>query len=155
MNITIQNESEYLVSANEESDAFEASETIESYRSNIRVADVKTDEMRKVAATIRKFQPLRFAMGLLCTAAGVALILGAGLRVIEVQNVGAGITLPLIGICLLVGVMLVGGGFGVMATSSSGFDEAEFDRLATAGNISAVSQSEPDDSDSSEDQDAR
>ena len=51
--------------------------------------------------------------------------------------------------------MLVGGGFGVMATSSSGFDEAEFDRLATAGNISAVSQSEPDDSDSSEDQDAR
>ncbi len=155
MNITIQNESENLVSANEESDAFEASETIENYRSNIRVADVKTDEMRKVAATIRKFQPLRFATGLLCTAAGVALILGAGLRVIEVQNAGAGITLPLIGICVLVGVMLVGGGFGVMATSSSGFDEAEFDRLATAGNISAVSQSEPDDSDSSEDQDAR
>ena len=155
MNITIQNESENLVSANEESDAFEASETIENYRSNIRVADVKTDEMRKVAATIRKFQPLRFATGLLCTAAGVALILGAGLRVIEVQNAGAGITLPLSGICVLVGVMLVGGGFGVMATSSSGFDEAEFDRLATAGNISAVSQSEPDDSDSREDQDAR
>ena len=109
MNITIQNESENLVSANEESDAFEASETIENYRSNIRVADVKTDEMRKVAATIRKFQPLRFATGLLCTAAGVALILGAGLRVIEVQNAGAGITLPLIGICVLVGVMLVGG----------------------------------------------
>ena len=48
----------------------------------------------------------------------------------------------LIGISALSGVLLLGMGFGVMATSSSGFDEEEFDRLATAGNISSVGQSE-------------
>jgi hypothetical protein len=39
---------------------------------------------------------------------------------------------------VLTGVILLGGGFGLMATASSGFDEQEFDRLARAGNISAV-----------------
>jgi hypothetical protein len=41
-----------------------------------------------------------------------------------------------------------------MATSSSGFDEDEFDRLATAGNISVVSYSARSDSDYFEDPDA-
>lgn len=154
MNITIQDMSENVVSTNLRSDAVDASETIESDRSAAGIADIDADKMRRVPGTIRKFQPLRFATGLFCTASGVALILGVGLRVMEMNNVGADFTMPLIGISLLIGVMLVGGGFGVMATSSSGFDEDEFDRLATAGNISAVSQSERSDSDYGENQDA-
>jgi hypothetical protein len=121
---------------------------------NITIQDINEDKIQPVPETIRKFQPLRFAMGLLCTASGATLILGVGFRVIEMRNVGGDFTMPLIGICVLLGVMLLGGGFGVMATSSSGFDEAEFDRLATAGNISAVSQSERSGSACVEDQDA-
>ena len=113
-----------------------------------------SDEMLQTPTLIRKFQPRRFALGLLVTASGVALILGVGLCAIEMQNIGNDFTMPLIGICLLIAVMLLVGGFGVMATSSSGFDEDEFDRLATAGNISAVSQSECCDNDWREDQDA-
>ena len=90
--------------------------------------------------TIQRFQPLRFAVGLCCTSSGVALILGVGLRVIAMQEISSDFAMPLIAVCVVTGVMLLGAGFGVMATSSSGFDEAEFDRLATAGNISAVSQ---------------
>jgi len=155
MNITIQDDLENLVSTNLRSDAVDASETIESYRSGSGIAHIDAVEIQQVSWTIRKFQPLRFAKGLFCTASGVALILGVGLRVIEMKNVGADFSMPLIGISLLIGVMLLGGGFGVMATSSSGFDEDEFDRLATAGNISAVSQSERSDSDYGEDQDVR
>ena len=99
---------------------------------------------------IKQFQPLRFTVGLCCTASGVAIILGIGLRVVEMQDVSNDFAMPLIAVCVLTGVMLLGGGFGVMATSSSGFDEAEFDRLATAGNISAVSQSEPNDTGTAE-----
>ena len=113
-----------------------------------------SDEMLQTPTMIRKFQPRRFALGLLVTASGVALIIGVGICVIEMQNIGSDFTMPLIGICLLIGVMLLVGGFGVMATSSSGFDEDEFDRLATAGNISAVSQSEGSDNDWREDQEA-
>lgn len=113
-----------------------------------------SDEMLQTPTLIRKFQPRRFALGLFGTASGVALILGVGLCTIEMQNIGNDFTMPLIGICLLIAVMLLVGGFGVMATSSSGFDEDEFDRLATAGNISAVSQSECSDNDWREDQEA-
>jgi len=154
MNISIRDDLENLVSTNLRSDAVDASDTIESCRSTIEVADINADEMRKVPESIQKFQPLRFAVGLLCTSAGVALILGVGLRVIETRSVGGDFTMPLIGIGVLMGVMLVGGGFGVMATSSSGFDEAEFDRLATVGNISAVGQSDRSDINYGEDQDA-
>lgn len=94
---------------------------------------------------VRRFQPRRFAVGFCCTTSGVALILGVGLRVIEMQEVSNDFAMPLVAVCILTGVMLLGGGFGVMATSSSGFDEAEFDRLAEAGNISAVNQTRGDD----------
>ena len=121
---------------------------------NITIQDINEDKIQPVPETIRKFQPQRFAMGLLCSASGIALILGIGLCVIEMQDVGGDFTMPLIGICALIGVMLLGGGFGVMATSSSGFDEDEFDRLATAGNISAESDTAQSDSDYGDDQNA-
>lgn len=100
----------------------------------------RTDSTNNVPKTIKQFQPLRFVVGLSCTSSGVAIILGVGLRVVEMHNISNDFAMPLVAVCVLTGVMLLGGGFGVMATSSSGFDEAEFDRLATAGNISAASQ---------------
>lgn len=100
--------------------------------------DVTVDIASNVSTAVRKFRPLRFAIGLLCTAFGMAMILGIGGRVIEMRQFGEDAAMPLVTVCVVVGVMSVGGGFGIMATSSSGFDEAEFDRLAAAGNISSV-----------------
>ncbi|MEJ7592746.1 MAG: hypothetical protein WKF77_14455 [Planctomycetaceae bacterium] len=141
MNITIQDDSETLVSATNQAHRFSSAETFETHRSAIVSPVIDSDVIKKIPTLIQKFQPLRFAMGLLSTASGVALILGVGVRVIEMRNIGGDFTMPLIGICVLIGVMLLGGGFGIMATSSSGFDEDEFERLAAAGNISAVCKS--------------
>ena len=140
MSITIQDDSQSLGSLNALSNAFSSSEAIETDWPAIVRSDIDADEIQQIPKMIQKFQPQRFAIGLLSTATGVALILGVGLRIIEMRNIGD-FTMPLIGICVLIGLMLLSGGFGVMATSSSGFDEEEFERLAAAGNISAVCKS--------------
>jgi len=114
-----------------------------------------TDSTHDTPKTIKQFQPLRFAVGLCCTSFGVAVILGVGLRVVEMHDISKDFAMPFVAVCVLTGVMLLGGGFGVMATSSSGFDEAEFDRLATAGNISAASQSDHGDKNTTETEDTR
>ncbi len=97
------------------------------------------------SASVRKFKPARFAMGLLCTTCGMAMILGIGIRVIEMRQLGDDLAMPVVAVCVIIGIVLLCGGFGIMTTSSSGFDEAEFDRLAAAGNISAVSNARRDD----------
>ncbi len=86
----------------------------------------------------RRLRPLRFAFGMLLTGSGMAMILLIGIRVIEVRLIGGDFAMPLVAFGVVSGVMLLGGGFGIMATSASGFDEDEFDRLADAGNISAA-----------------
>ena len=58
---------------------------------------------------------------------------------LDVQQLGGDFTLVLVAIGVLTGVMMLGGGFGLMATAASGFDDGEFDRLIDAGNISAAS----------------
>ena len=138
MDITIQDQTEDRVSA----DVFlKVSEVGSSVRNQQMDASIRETEQQSVQP-VRTFRPQRFAIGLLSTTSGVALILGIGFRAVEMRDVGGDFTPPLIGILVLIGVILLGGGFGVMATSSSGFDEEEFDRLASAGNISAVEHSE-------------
>ena len=138
MDITIQDQTEDRVSA----DVFlKVSEVGSSVRNKQMDASIRETEQQS-AQPARTFRPQRFAIGLLSTTSGVALILGIGFRAVEMRDVGGDFTPPLIGILVLIGVILLGGGFGVMATSSSGFDEEEFDRLASAGNISAVKHSE-------------
>lgn len=105
----------------------------------LQTSNISTIESR---GSVRQFQPFRFAVGLCSTTAGVALILAIGFRIIDGQKFSADFAMPLVAICILTGVMLLGGGFGVMATSSSGFDEAEFDRLAAAGNISSATETD-------------
>ena len=138
MNIAIQNNTENLVSTDVESNVFASGDAVA-----MEPALAKTpDSASRVQEPIRKFNVFRFAAGMLSTAGGATLILGVGVFVDEIRDAGGDFTLALVGILALVGVMLLGGGFGVMATSSSGFDEEEFDRLATAGNISAVPASD-------------
>ncbi|MBC7967557.1 MAG: hypothetical protein H7Z17_16710 [Fuerstia sp.] len=150
MHITIQEDSVNLVNEGPFTNAAASTDAVpyQSAASSMTDAAAST---QPGCQPIRKFQPLRFAMGLLSTTSGVALILGVALRVFELRNISGDFAMPLNGICVLIGVMLLGGGFGVMTTSSSGFDEDEFDRLATAGNISAVSKSTRSDSDYGED----
>ncbi|MDA1232102.1 MAG: hypothetical protein O2856_15115 [Planctomycetota bacterium] len=132
-----------IEASNKQFDSLSDSDPFETGTSAISIPDKGTIAAGPARKLIRQFQPLRFAIGLTCTASGVALILGIGLRIIEIQNFSSDVSTPLIAICVLTGVMLLGGGFGVMTTSSSGFDDAEFDRLAVAGNISAVDRSDP------------
>lgn len=148
MNRTIQEryaeEIEQVVSvSNHECDSRFDSDPFATDASATLIADADNLTGNSAEKLTRQFQPVRFAIGLMCTASGVALILGIGLRIIEIQNVNRDVSTPLIAICVLTGVILLSGGFGVMATSSSGFDDAEFDRLAAADNISAVHRSDP------------
>ena len=92
----------------------------------------------EASAERKKLRPLRFATGLCLTTFGMGMVLFVGIRMLEVQQIGGNFALLVVAGCVLTGVMLLGGGFGLMATASSGFDEQEFDRLARAGNISAV-----------------
>jgi hypothetical protein len=92
----------------------------------------------EASAERKKLRPLRFATGLCLTTFGMGMVLFVGIRMLEVQQIGGNFALLVVAGSVLTGVMLLGGGFGLMATASSGFDEQEFDRLARAGNISAV-----------------
>ena len=92
----------------------------------------------ETSAERKKLRPLRFATGLCLTTFGMGMVLFVGIRMLEVQQVGGDFALLVVAGSVLTGVTLLGGGFGLMATASSGFDEQEFDRLARAGNISAV-----------------
>lgn len=92
----------------------------------------------ETSAERKKLRPLRFATGLCLTTFGMGMVLFVGIRMLEVQQVGGDFALLIVAGSVLTGVTLLGGGFGLMATASSGFDEQEFDRLARAGNISAM-----------------
>lgn len=71
----------------------------------------------------------RFATGLMFAASGMALMLVVAFG--TMQNAGGlgRLSLPAIGLCMVIGLMLLGGGFGVMATSAGTFDDGEFERL--------------------------
>lgn len=154
MNITMQDVSESLVSADSCLGPKVSSKTVESDGSAVARESIGAVSTQQTPHANRKFQPLRFATGLLSTASGVALILGVGFRIIETQGIGDDFAMPLVASCVLTGVMVLGGGFGVMVTSSSGFDEEEFDRLTVAGHISTVCHSEFSDDGYAEDHDA-
>lgn len=85
----------------------------------------------------RPMRKLRFAFGLTLSTAGVAIILAIAFGSLQSVGVRGQISLPAVGLCVILGVMLLGGGFGLMATSAPGFDEDEFNRLMQAGDSSA------------------
>lgn len=89
-------------------------------------------------AAPKRLQPVRFASGLLLSTTGMGMILLVGIQMLEVQQLAGNFALALVAFGVLTGVTLLGGGFGLMATASSGFDENEFDRLLKAGNIASA-----------------
>lgn len=100
---------------------------------------MSNNEMKKTSTeTSRRMRPLRFGIGLLLTTSGMGLILLIGTRVLDVRQMGGDFAMILVAVGVLCGVTLLGGGFGLMVTASSGFDEQEFDRLMTAGNIASA-----------------
>ena len=101
-------------------------------------AAVESSPQDAVPQAPRRMRPLRFAMGLVLTTIGIVMILLIAVCMLDVQQPGGSLALPLVAVGVLSGFMLLGGGFGLMASASSGFDEQEFDRLMKAGNIAAA-----------------
>lgn len=86
----------------------------------------------------RKLQPGRFVIGLLLSSMGISTILLVGINLVHISRVRNEFALPIVGGSVVAGIMLLGGGFGLMATSAAGFDEEEFDRLMTSGPARSV-----------------
>jgi hypothetical protein len=78
--------------------------------------------------TPRAFRPVRFAFGLATTTVGMSAFLLVGIRIMELRALAGDFVLPLVGITVLGGIILLGGGFGLMATAAAGFDEREFEQ---------------------------
>jgi hypothetical protein len=77
----------------------------------------------------REFRVGRFIVGLLLAGIGMATILMVGVSLLYVRGLDPEIAMPTVALSVVLGVMFVGGGFGLMATASSGIDEQEFSRL--------------------------
>ncbi|MEZ6062159.1 MAG: hypothetical protein R3C19_17610 [Planctomycetaceae bacterium] len=90
-------------------------------------------ETIRQAGPRRKLQKRRFATGLLLSMAGMATILLVAVGGLQDAGLRGRISMPAIALCVIVGVMMLGGGFGLMATAAPGFDDEEFDRLMRAG----------------------
>lgn len=82
-------------------------------------------ESRKTGG--QPMQVRRFMLGTLIAAGGVTLMLVVAFGLI--QGVDERISMPVIAACMILGIMMLGGGFGVMATSAGTFDDDEFERL--------------------------
>jgi hypothetical protein len=101
-------------------------------------AALKDTEEQTPARIRRKFRPLRFIVGLTLTTISVSLILWVAIRVIDVHQLGGRFALALVAIVVMSSVMMLGAGFGLMATAAADFDDSEFERLIRSGKISSA-----------------
>lgn len=85
----------------------------------------------------RAFRPRQFLLGLLFSCTGVSLVLSVAFLTDTVRTVTGTLSIPAICTSLLLAILCIGTGFALMSTAMATFDESEFDRLASAGNISA------------------
>lgn len=83
----------------------------------------------------RPMRKVRFLTGLVLSTCGVATMLMVAAGTLQNLGVNGRLSLPIVALCMIVGLMLLGGGFGIMATSAATFDDQEFDRLMEAGNL--------------------
>lgn len=84
----------------------------------------------------RPMQIKRFLSGLMFAAGGIGLMLCVAAGALQDAGADGKLSLPAVAICMVIGLMLLGGGFGVMATAAPTFDDGEFDRLLRQGNQS-------------------
>ena len=78
---------------------------------------------------VRPMQRRRFVFGLLFSCVGIGLMLMVAAGTLQGAGLNGRLSLPVVGLCMILGLMLLGGGFGVMATAAAGFDDNEFERL--------------------------
>ena len=84
-------------------------------------------EFRKTQS--RPFKPRQFLFGLALSTGGMGLMLFVAAGVLHDAGAGGAVSLPATGLCMILGLMLLGGGFGQMAISSPSFDDSEFQRM--------------------------
>lgn len=89
---------------------------------------------------VRRMRPGRFLLGLLLTTLGVAAILLLGVGMLHQRRLDRPLALPLAGFVGLAGVLLLSGGFCMMASASAGFDEEEFERLMHCSPVHSTHQ---------------
>jgi|GEM_PF-2250877 len=77
----------------------------------------------------RPMQKRRFLSGLLFSSLGISLMLMVAVGTLHGFGIQGRLSLPVVGLCMIFGLMLLGGGFGVMATAAPTFDDNEFNRL--------------------------
>lgn len=118
----------------------EPSVTYTASRSQSVLGEValKDTEEQTPARIRRKFRPLRFIVGLTLTTISVSLILWVAIRMMDVHHLGGRFALALVAIVVMSSVMMLGAGFGLMATAAADFDDSEFERLIRSGNISSA-----------------
>lgn len=81
---------------------------------------------------VRKpMQVRQFIRGFFITGGGLGLMLVVIVGVLRDLGVEGRLSLPVTAVCMVLGLMMLGGGFGLMATAAPGFDDDEFDRLLT------------------------
>lgn len=96
-----------------------------------------TDPTSKVLDNANGPRPMRvmqFIRGMLLASIGVGLMLAVAFGVLHGWGIKGDMTMPVIGLCMILGLMFLGGGFGLMATASGTFDDDEFDRLMAGEN---------------------
>lgn len=105
-------------------------------------------------SSARPMQKRRFFTGMLFAGGGIGLMLCVAVGALHSAGASGNLSLPSVALCMIVGLMLLGGGFGVMATAAPRFDDSEFDRLMRAGNLPLPSDSFTADPKSSDDSDS-
>ena len=91
--------------------------------------EIQTTETVSMLPGTRPMQKRRFLSGLLFSSLGIALMLMVAVGTLHGFGIRGRLSLPVIGLCMIFGLMMLGGGFGVMATAAPSFDDGEFDRL--------------------------
>ncbi len=108
-------------------------DSAEYERSEPEEANLPTAEADREPCTGRPMQKGRFCMGLIFSTLGMSTMLLVAIGAFRGIGVNGRLSLPVVAVCMILGLMLLGGGFGVMATASPTFDDAEFERLMQSG----------------------
>lgn len=125
-------ESETTRLSEADSSELAASESVasEPVASESAVSDPHLYQQRTMHnAAPRPFKPRQFLFGLALSAGGVGLMLFVAAGALHDVGAGGAISLPATGLCMILGLMMLGGGFGQMAISSPRFDDTEFQRM--------------------------
>ena len=91
--------------------------------------ETRFDDALSRQKKVRPMQRQRFVFGLLFSCVGIGLMLMVAAGTLQGAGLNGRLSLPVVGLFMILGLMLLGGGFGVMATAAAGFDDNEFERL--------------------------